>query len=200
MPSSSSGFEGEPYQDVVDDLEEAGFTNVQSRPMADLITGWLNKEYSVDRVKVGSETKFGKNSRFPSETKILVYYHSFPEDEEEIPEATPTEDPSESESAEPKPVMPPPVILDEIYAAQFLALAWENRMTYGGTVHWIVDRITTANADGTFTFKIGATIKNEYGTKFRGTIEGTVGGTNDEPTILDSILYTDTGETLNYYD
>ncbi|MBP1325319.1 hypothetical protein JOF28_000551 [Leucobacter exalbidus] len=90
-------------------------------------------------------------------------------------------------------------VLDEITAAQFLALAWEERFLYGGTVHWIVDRITTANEDGTYTFKIGATFKNEYGTKMKATIEGDVGGTTAAPVILDSILYTASGEILNYY-
>lgn len=88
--------------------------------------------------------------------------------------------------------------LDEVNAAQFLALAWEDRFIYGGTVHWIVDRITTTNADGTFTFKIGATVKNEYGTELAATIEGDVGGTNSSPVILDSIMYSDTGEIVNY--
>lgn len=89
--------------------------------------------------------------------------------------------------------------LDDVYAAQFLALAWEDRMIYGGTVHWIADRITTPNDDGTYTFKIGATLKNGYGTEYSGTIEGDVGGTNDAPVILDSIMYTDAGETFDYF-
>lgn len=91
-----------------------------------------------------------------------------------------------------------PAVLDEITAAQFLAYAWEDRMPYGGSVHYIVDRITTANEDGTFTFKIGATIKNEYGTKVDATIEGDVGGTADAPVILDSILYTKDGQVFDY--
>lgn len=92
----------------------------------------------------------------------------------------------------------PDAALSEVNAAQFLALAWEDKMTYGGTVHWIADRITTANEDGTFTFKIGATVTNEYGTEFHATIEGDVGGTNEAPVILDSILYNDAGEIVNY--
>lgn len=105
------------------------------------------------------------------------------------PEPTPTEEPAEE---------PTPVVLDEITAAQFLAQSWENRFPYGGDVHWILDRITTDNGDGTYTFKIGATLKNEYGTKMKATVEGDVGGTTDNPVILDSILYTSTGEIISY--
>tara|TARA_R110002051_G_scaffold1853_2_gene10159 strand:- start:341 stop:1048 length:708 start_codon:yes stop_codon:yes gene_type:complete len=88
--------------------------------------------------------------------------------------------------------------LDEVTAAQFLALAWEDRFIYGGDVHWIVDRISTANDDGTWTFKIGVTLENAFGNKYEGVIEGDVGGTRSAPTIIDSILYTDTGEVINY--
>lgn len=112
----------------------------------------------------------------------------------ETPTVEPAPEPEPEEPAEAEPA------LDEIKAAQHLALAWEDRMTYGGTVHWIADRITTANEDGTYTFKIGATIENAYGNKSGGTIEGDVGGTTDTPEILDSILYTDTGEIINYYE
>ncbi|MGM7680091.1 PASTA domain-containing protein [Microbacterium sp. A94] len=100
---------------------------------------------------------------------------------------------------EPEPVAPS-TTLGDIEAAQYLALAWEDRFVYGGTVHWIVDRITTANEDGTYTFKIGATITNAYGTEYSGTIEGDVGGTSDAPVILDSIMYTDAGEVVNYWE
>lgn len=205
MPSSSSEFAGEHYQDVVDDLQDAGFTNVQTRALGDLITGWLKTEGMVEKIKVDGDSVFSKNSRYPSGIKILVSYHSFPLDEEDASDAPVTEAPAEAEpvepepAPEPEPVQPPPAKLDEVYAAQHLADAWKDRMIYGGTVHWIADRITTANDDGTFTFKIGATIKNEYGTKYKGTIEGDVGGTNDAPVILDSIMYTDAGEVIDYY-
>lgn len=113
--------------------------------------------------------------------------------EEPAPEPEESKPESESESE------PEAAKLDDVYAAQYLAFAWEDRMIYGGTVHWIADRITTANDDGTYTFKIGATLKNAHGTKYHGTIEGDVGGTNDAPVIIDSIMYTDAGETVDYY-
>lgn len=107
-----------------------------------------------------------------------------------------TRAPAEPTVAPAEPVVS--TVLDETYAAQHLSLSWEARMQYGGTVHWIMDRITTANADGTFTFKIGATVNSADGGEVNAIIEGDVGGTNEAPVILDSILYTDTGEIIEY--
>jgi len=89
--------------------------------------------------------------------------------------------------------------LDEGRAAQYLAMQWEAKFPYGGTVHWIMDRITTPNDDGTFTFKIGATVKNQYGTDVDATIEGDVGGTYENLKIVDSILYTNTGDIIDFH-
>ena len=68
--------------------------------------------------------------------------------------------------------------------------------------NWTVDSQSplagSANDDGTWTFKIGVTLENAFGNKYEGVIEGDVGGTRSAPTIIDSILYTDTGEVINY--
>ena len=59
--------------------------------------------------------------------------------------------------------------------------------------------ITTGNDDGTYTFKIGVTLKNASGTEYHGTVAGDVGGANDAPVIIDSLLHTDAGEVIDYY-
>lgn len=199
MPASSADFSGENYRDVVDDLEEAGFTNVETKALGDLVTGWLNKDGSVEEVGVDGDSVFSTDSRYPRDVEIEVSYHSFPPDEEEAPDSPATEAPAEAQPVEPEPEIEQPVKLEDVYAAQYLAYAWEDRMIYGGTVHWIADRITTANDDGTYTFKIGVTLKNANGAEYHGTVEGDVGGTNDAPVIIDSILYTDAGEVIDYY-
>lgn len=114
------------------------------------------------------------------------------------PSSTPSSTKTTTVVPQPTAVPAPPLALSEINAAQFLAMEWEAKFPYGGTVHWIVDRITTANADGSYTFKIGATVKNQYGTDMDATIEGDVAGTDAAPTISDSILYTNDGQVVNY--
>lgn len=43
MPASSSDFEGENYQEVISELQEAGFTSIETDVLDDLFTGWLTK-------------------------------------------------------------------------------------------------------------------------------------------------------------
>ena len=43
-------------------------------------------------------------------------------------------------------------------------------------------------------------LTDAYDNKFGATIEGDVGGTSDTPVIIDSIMYTDTGEVINYHE
>ena len=110
-----------------------------------------------------------------------------------------TSTPSSPTVVKPSPEASAIQTLDEINAAQYLALQWEAKFTYGGEVRWIGDRITTVNPDGTYTFKILATFTNQYGTDVEATIEGDVAGTNGAPVITDSILYTDDGQIVDFY-
>lgn len=96
MPASSDDLEGELYTDVVETLEAAGYTNIETNALGDLITGWLSKPDEVDEVEIGGVASFDKGEDFPNDVKIVVKYHSFPEEEEPSPEAS---DPSEPETS-----------------------------------------------------------------------------------------------------
>lgn len=110
-----------------------------------------------------------------------------------------SEEPAEAAVEEAEPVAVEAEQLTQSGAARHLAKAWEDRFVYGGTVHYFADlRAASQNEDGTYFLKIGATVKNEYGTEMEAMIEGTVGGTDDNPVILDSILFLPTGDWISY--
>lgn len=96
MPASSDDLEGELYTDVVDTLEAAGFTNIETNALGDLITGWLSKPDEVDEVEIGGVVSFDKGEVFPNGVKIIVTYHSFPEEEEPSPAASDLSEPETS--------------------------------------------------------------------------------------------------------
>lgn len=81
MPASSSELEGEDHQDVMTKLQDAGFTNVETEAIEDLITGWLTKDGEVEEVSVDGTTVFSASDRFPKDAQIVVRYHTFPNTE-----------------------------------------------------------------------------------------------------------------------
>ncbi|MBG6213736.1 hypothetical protein RCH23_001381 [Cryobacterium sp. CAN_C3] len=102
MPASSDDFIDEDFQDVADSLTGAGFTNVETKAMGDLIAGWLSSPGEVEEVEIGGVASFDKASVFERGVSIVVSYHSFPEDDEDQPaeSAAPSAEPSVSPSAD----------------------------------------------------------------------------------------------------
>jgi len=94
LPISSDDLKDANYQDVVAELENSGFTNVQIKAIDDLVLGWLTKDGEVEDVSVDGYTTFSTGSRYPADTKIIVSYHTFPADEVEEVTETPIPEPT----------------------------------------------------------------------------------------------------------
>jgi len=82
MPFGGNDYDGVNYQEIVSQLEEAGFTNIREEPLGDLVTGWLNDEGEVDEVSVDGDTVFSTDSKYLPDVEIVVSYHTFPGEEE----------------------------------------------------------------------------------------------------------------------
>lgn len=102
LPISSNALKDANYQDVVAKFENAGFTNVQTEVIDDLVLGWLTKDGEIEEVSVDGYTTFSTDSRYPADIEIVVSYHTFPADEEEetaessTPESTVEAEPTET--------------------------------------------------------------------------------------------------------
>lgn len=77
IPESSSEFEGENYKDVVTRLESAGFTNIETEGLGDLITGFFHKDGDVKTVSVNGSTSYSSHQRFSPGVQIVIRYHSY---------------------------------------------------------------------------------------------------------------------------
>ena len=77
IPESSSEFEGENYKDVVTRLESAGFTNIETEGLGDLITGFFHKDGDVKTVSVNGSTSYSSHQRFSPGAQIVIRYHSY---------------------------------------------------------------------------------------------------------------------------
>jgi hypothetical protein len=78
MPHSAKELKGKNYQDVITRLKTAGFTNIETEIVDDLVIGWLIEDGEVERVSANRRTNFNSGSRFPIDAKIVVTYHTFP--------------------------------------------------------------------------------------------------------------------------
>lgn len=101
LPISSNDLKNANFQDVVAKFENAGFTNVQTEVIDDLVLGWFTKDGEIEKVSVDGYTSFSTNSRYPADTEIVVSYHTFPADKEQevaassTPESTAEAEPTE---------------------------------------------------------------------------------------------------------
>ena len=101
LPISSNDLKDANYRDIVAKFENAGFTNVQTEVIDDLIFGWFTKDGEVEEVSVDGYTTFSTDSRYPADIDIVISYHTFPADEEEetaelsTPEPTAEVEPTE---------------------------------------------------------------------------------------------------------
>lgn len=78
VPKSASECKGKDYLDVKALFESAGFTNVNVRAIEDLVTGWITKDGSVERVSINGDDDFGSSSKFDPAVEVVVMYHTFP--------------------------------------------------------------------------------------------------------------------------
>lgn len=83
VPDSADELEGENYEDVVTRFQTAGFTNITTEPIEDLIFGWLTSDGEVEEVSINGRTSFGASASFAPDAKVVIRYHTFPSDNEE---------------------------------------------------------------------------------------------------------------------
>ena len=81
---SSSELSGKNYKDAETLLRGKGFTNITTEAKGDLIVGIISTEYEVAEVSVGGKTYFRKTAKFPTDTPIIIRYHSYPENEQDV--------------------------------------------------------------------------------------------------------------------
>ena len=77
IPMDAKKYKGENYKHVVQQLEDAGFENVDAEPVYDLVTGWLTKDGEVEKVSIAGDTEFKEGEYFSEEDHVVVVYHTY---------------------------------------------------------------------------------------------------------------------------
>ena len=81
VSKSSDEIFGENFQTVISELEETGFTKIETKVLDDLTTGWLTKDGEIEQVEINVNTEFSANDSFQKDSKIVITYHTFPKKE-----------------------------------------------------------------------------------------------------------------------
>ena len=101
VPSSASNCKFKNYKDIEKIFKTAGFTNISTEILYDIVIGWTD-EGEVDKVSINGKTDFKRGDVFAKDAAIVITYHMKEEDDPNKPaeEATTTS----SSASEDKPV------------------------------------------------------------------------------------------------
>jgi len=97
-PSDANTQEGRDYHDVKKDFKKAGFKNIKLKKHKDLVTGWVTKDGEVESISVDGDDDFSSGTWYPSNTKVIITYHTFPDEESESSDKTESSDTSTTEN------------------------------------------------------------------------------------------------------
>ncbi len=78
IPKSASELKGDDYLEVSALFEESGFTRIKPEKIDDLVLGLLTKDGEVEAVTVGGNNSFSAGEWVPSDTEVIIVYHTFP--------------------------------------------------------------------------------------------------------------------------
>lgn len=87
-PSSASYYRGENYQEAIQELKAAGFTNIKTEAIDDLIVGFLTKDGEIEEISIDGNKAFEEGDGFEKNAEVVITYHTFP-DSDDNPQETP---------------------------------------------------------------------------------------------------------------
>lgn len=99
-PISSVDISGLNYEDVAKEFEEAGFTDISTMKKEDLVVGWLSSDGEVEKVTIDDAEDFSTSTWCDPTDKVIVYYHTFPEDVQAVEEVKEEADEALAEDAD----------------------------------------------------------------------------------------------------
>lgn len=98
VPYSASDCKYEDYKDIEKVFKNAGFTNISTEILYDIVWGWTD-EGEVDKVSINGNTKFIKGDVFSKDIPIVITYHMKEEDDPKHKETKPESNKTETLSS-----------------------------------------------------------------------------------------------------
>lgn len=76
-PIISRDAKGTNYADVMDKFKDAGFVNVKTNVIYDIITGWVTDDGEVKFVTINGEEDFDTYDQFRPDAEVVITYHTY---------------------------------------------------------------------------------------------------------------------------
>lgn len=81
VPDSAYSYEGEKASVVEADMLGIGFTDIELVALGDLKSkDEASKQNEVVRISINGDSSFSSNERFPKDAKVVITYHSYPDE------------------------------------------------------------------------------------------------------------------------
>ena len=84
MPDSSKRYLGRTFEAVVQELQNAGFANIELECQRKAKKGWLSKEGAISKISVSGQTQFEKGEWFAECAVIRIAYYSYATSEDDV--------------------------------------------------------------------------------------------------------------------
>ena len=76
-PITSKEAKGTNYTDVVDKFKDAGFINVKTNIIYDIITGWVTDDGEVKSVTINGDEDFDTYGEYRPDAEVVITYHTY---------------------------------------------------------------------------------------------------------------------------
>ena len=73
----ASSFEDKKYHEIVEELEEKGFVNIQLQRLNNLLNGWINKEGTIKSISINGKDDFSETESFYHDVPIIIVVYTF---------------------------------------------------------------------------------------------------------------------------
>lgn len=134
VPSSASDCKYENYKDIEKAFKKAGFSNIKTKILYDIVWGWTS-EGEVDKVSVNGKSDFKRGDVFAKDAPVVITYHMKEEDDPNKKEAT---KPETTEPEKPRPVFYSTNDYETAKKGNTGVFSYKNK-SGSYDVYWIVD-------------------------------------------------------------
>lgn len=76
-PVTSKDAKGTNYNDVMDKFKDAGFVNVKTNVIYDIITGWVTDDGQVKSITINGDEDFDTYDEYRPDAEIVITYHTY---------------------------------------------------------------------------------------------------------------------------